>query len=26
MRMNVGDVYFIDVEQTGGISAYKKQF
>jgi len=26
LRMNVGDVYFIDVEQTGGISAYKKQF
>ena len=26
LRMNVGDVYYIDVEQTGGISAYKKQF
>ncbi len=26
LRMSVGDVYFIDVEQTGGISAYKKQF
>ena len=26
LRMNKGDVYFIDVEQTGGISAYKKQF
>lgn len=26
LRMNIGDVYYIDVEQTGGISAYKKQF
>ena len=26
LRMKTGDVYYIDVEQTGGISAYKKQF
>lgn len=26
LRMSTGETYYIDVEQTGGISAYKKQF